>query len=757
MATTSSNGKVKPRFPDGVFFVPLAPIETAEAIIPSIAEATGFKFFGGSDQKKEILEFFRKKEMLLLMDNFEHLLEGANLLPEILQVAPKVRILVTSRERLNLHGEVIYSLEGMRFPEHIGEDSSVDGRPFSAVQLFRQCVERIIPDYSPDDDIRSIGQICRLVEGMPLGVELAAAWMEVLSPDEIASEIQRSLDFLETERVDTPDRHRSVRAVFDYTWKLLSEDEREIFKNISVFRGGFTAEAGHAVAGASFRQLLKLMNKSLIQRDQDGRLGIHELLRQYAAEKLGPDEEERVRNQHCEYYSDYLVKRTEDIGGGLYLDSLKEVDNFRSLYRWAIHKHKFDAIRKTCYAYLFMFFYPGWYAEAYDTFAQVHQALLPYYETGEKYSTYGMVLICLGWFQGFTGDWGKGKESIRKGHSIVHEYGTKWEIAVANGALESSPACESYAECIQLLEENLAISEEIHAPANRNFSINHLADIALENHEWKKAENLYRKALNLSKDSDHPRFIAIAYQGLANLSFQRGDYSNARMYCEEALTYARMMGYKMLIYDLLYLLSDIALVLEEYDSAREILQEAQKIAKYSGDMLREARSAYSFGLIAFEVESFDEAENHFHDSIQIWRKLDSEVNIGILTCELGNVAQVKRQYQSAIKNYHAAIEMGLGLDEAIREWVLTYCIANIAIIKAKAGEKRKAVELANAVVDHPKLLRYMRAKMKKFLAELGIGLTKDFFSEPLEQGHQLDLQAVAKELLTLLEEGDLAN
>ena len=176
------------------------------------------------------------------MDNFEHLKKGAALLTDIVQAAPDVKILVTTRERLNLRSEVPYILRGMRFPEE--DQISFADEPFSAVELFLQSTRRIHPNFSPnDEEMKSIGRICRLVEGMPLGVELASSWMEVLSPGEIASEIQRSLDFLEAEVGDAPERHQSIRAVFDYTWRRLSREEKEILKKISVFRGGFTTEA----------------------------------------------------------------------------------------------------------------------------------------------------------------------------------------------------------------------------------------------------------------------------------------------------------------------------------------------------------------------------------------------------------------------------------------------------------------------------------------------------------------------------------
>jgi predicted ATPase len=377
-ALISSNGKEEPRFPDGVFFVRLAPLDVTEAIIPAIAEATGFQFYEEVDSKKQLLDFFREKQLLLLMDNFEHLMKGVTLLSELVQASSKVKFLVTSREKLNLRGEVTYPLSGMRFPreEELPDIFSKD-ETYSAVELFKQCANRMNPSFTPDDDeMKSIGTICRLVEGMPLGVELAATWVEMLTPGEIVSEIQSSLDFLEAETHDTPERHKSIRAVFDYTWKLLSEEEKEILKKISVFRGGFTSEAAREVVGASLKQLLRLVNKFLLQRSE-GRFDIHELLRVYAKEKMNRDEDEIVRYHHCDYFSDLLKEREAQIWGGQQEEVLREIDNLRAAWKWAYQNNRYRVIRKSTLGFQELFTVQGWNSEGRDIYEHAYAALMP--------------------------------------------------------------------------------------------------------------------------------------------------------------------------------------------------------------------------------------------------------------------------------------------------------------------------------------------------------------------------------------------
>ena len=294
------------KFQDGVFFVSLARLRSAELIAPSIIQALGIEFVGGGAGgsasptylKKIVLRNLRRKEMLLILDNFEHLLDSADLIGEIIQTAPGVKILVTSRARLNVGGEHRFQVGGMAYPENIQAE---EAQKYSAIKLFMDSSRRARSDFSPNaNEMKYIVKICNLVDGMPLGIRLAAAWVETLSPEEIATEIVQSLDLLETELRDIPERHRSIRALFDHSWRLLSVREQDVFQSFSVFQGGCTREAAQEITGATLRDLRSLVNKSLLQRTLNGRYEIHELSREYAAEKLdmNPESRDAVHSRH---------------------------------------------------------------------------------------------------------------------------------------------------------------------------------------------------------------------------------------------------------------------------------------------------------------------------------------------------------------------------------------------------------------------------------------------------------------------------
>jgi DNA-binding SARP family transcriptional activator/predicted ATPase len=367
-------------YADGVHWVSLAPLRSAEGIVPAIAQAVGLTFYGGGDPRQQLLSYLRHKELLLLLDNYEHLLarpephppraalgpstdpakaregNGAGVAIDILNAAPRVKILVTSRARLNVPSEHLYAIGGMDVPPFSpstgGRAAWADGehaRDYSAVQLFLQSARRIQPELQlEDDDLSSVVQICSLVDGMPLGILLAAAWMQMLTPTEIARELMAGsrvrLDFLETEWREVPERQRSMRAVFDHSWRLLGEREQEVLQGLSVFRGGCTRHAAQEVTGASLRELRAVVNWSLLEPTPTGRYEIHELLRQYAEEQLdrSPSGSAAARDRHAAYYLAALERWATDLCGARQLAAVGEIEadigNVRAAWNWAVEQ-----------------------------------------------------------------------------------------------------------------------------------------------------------------------------------------------------------------------------------------------------------------------------------------------------------------------------------------------------------------------------------------------------------------------------------
>jgi len=339
---------VQNHYTDGVYFVGLQPLASADHIFPVIADALGIQFFAGDEPKAQLLHFLSSKSLLLILDNLEHLLEGVGLITDILAAAPDVKMLATSRERLNLREEWVFDVGALPFP---ADEADPDAENYSAVALFTQNARRVRPGFSFKGERVGVVRICQLVGGMPLGIELAATWARTLSCNEIARQLERGLDILATPARNMPERHQSMRVVLDHSWALLSVAEATTFSRLAVFRGGFTVEAAEAVAGASLPILAALVDKSWLRFDAaTGRYDAHELMRQYGAEQLEPlGGGDAARTAHCDYFAGFMQARERDIKYRRQIPALDEIeadfDNVRAAWEWGVQQRDRDAIR----------------------------------------------------------------------------------------------------------------------------------------------------------------------------------------------------------------------------------------------------------------------------------------------------------------------------------------------------------------------------------------------------------------------------
>lgn len=343
-------GLVQGEYADGVAFVPLEGVPGPSLVAPAIADVLGVALMGQRDIALQLRDYLGDKRMLLVLDNFEHLVEGAPWLSDLLQAAPALKLLVTSREQLGLSVEWLVEVAGLPVPAIPAPDDGVRLAALeasnTAIGLFVQHARRVRPGFSLHaGDAADVARICRLLEGMPLAIELAAAWVRVLTPPEIAREMAHDLQFLSAAERDRPLRHRSMTAAFDHSWRLLAPHEREALAQLSLFRGGFTRHAAGQVAGAGLPVLSSLLGKSLVQRSAGAppgdRYSLHELVRQYAAEQLhaAPGAAHAAADRHSAYYLALLAAEEGALKGTRQLDALaemsREIDNVRRAWSHA--------------------------------------------------------------------------------------------------------------------------------------------------------------------------------------------------------------------------------------------------------------------------------------------------------------------------------------------------------------------------------------------------------------------------------------
>jgi|GEM_PF-6651640 len=384
-------------FSDGIVFVDLQHISKPELLIPAILDAMQLKLH--SNDLAALLSYLKEKQVLLILDNFENLLDAAPTLSNILNTVSGVKILVTSRVALRLQEEHIYSLMGLSIPPENADNATI--AQSSSVQLFLNKARQVRHDFQPD--LPDIAAICRLVDGNPLAIELAAVWAKVLDSGEILREIQDCVDFLQTDLRNVPERHRNIRAVFNASWKLLGDEAKQIFKRLVVFCGSFDRNAASTIADANLMTLMELRDKSLLFVESDGRYRMHALIRQLAYKHLeeSPDEYDRIHQQHSQYYADRSRSLGEMLRGKqqlLALDRLhQDIQNIRIGWFHAVENADANAIEKYVFNIALYYLMKSRTQEAIDilTISEEHLTALPSNIHAQIQLVYGWVLIIL--------------------------------------------------------------------------------------------------------------------------------------------------------------------------------------------------------------------------------------------------------------------------------------------------------------------------------------------------------------------------
>ncbi len=451
-------------FSDGAYFVALDPLSSPDFVINAIAEEFAYQLHELGNSQRQLLHYLQTQNTLLILDNFEHLLDGVQIVGDILAAAPDIKIIVTSREVLNLQEEWLWPLSGMRYPDpHIDSPRPED---YSAIQLFIQHARRMRGDFSFEAERDGIRQICSLVEGMPLALELAAAWVRTLTCEEIAREIGQNLNFLKTKARNVPPRHQSMRAVLDHSWDLLSEEERIVFRRLSVFRGGFTREAAAMVAEASLDNLAALLDKSLLRWSTSECYSLHELVRQYAEKQLKdePDDLGVTRGRHSTYYMSFLRQQWDRLLGTEPKEALcaieDEIDNVRTAWGWAAMMGMEDEINDGLDSLWFFYDTRGRYREGERVFAIAAESLAVDDPAENGSLLLGRLLARQGVLHNSINGSTRAKPLLETALAIFRRLDTRNEMAFALARLGEVYANESFDAAIQVFQASVDLYKE---------------------------------------------------------------------------------------------------------------------------------------------------------------------------------------------------------------------------------------------------------------------------------------------------------
>jgi predicted ATPase/DNA-binding SARP family transcriptional activator len=812
----------KANFPDGIYFVPLAALSEPEAIIPAIAEATGYPFQADKrSTRQQVADFLSQKSILLLLDSFEHLLlkgqtDGALLVADFLQQAPHLRILVTSREPLNLYEEQRYPLQGLEIAENRSADADTD---YAAAALFLQAVRRREPGFElvPADGAY-LAEICRLVEGMPLALELAASWIEILSLREIAAEIAQNLDLMETSVRDIPARHRSMQAVFDRSWLSLSEREQKIYARLAVFRGGFTREAAKAVAEAPRQALAALVRKSLLRFDQrQQRYETHELLRHYAAAKLAEGAGE-IRYRHAAYYAAFLQQRASDLKGRRQQQAVAEIEadheNAVAAWKWSVEQSQIANLDQAL-ASLCLFYWNRSRAGEGEALCRLAiDRLAPilaegHTEDGAQISIPGGIsqthllaklLTWQGYFSVLLGDYVPAREQLRRAqvvldnlslegpevtatraflllhlsfYSIINEFGGQakalneaslalyrsvddaWGTALALDALgQKNSNLGLHEQAIRQLEECLAIRQRLEDKQGIARSYGILGLVLLHTGQLEQSEAFLRKSLSIFRTMDNPAHLShpLAVLGINLLFAGRFDESIASY--EECWAIHKSLGIAVEPLAANVGMTRARINLGRYEEARR--QALTDLASYRSSNHRwsMAFTLFNLGRIDLVEGATEQARKRLQESVEILQEMNARNLLPDALFCLAYALRILNRRRQAIQSMIQALKFAM---ESKPLNPMRFELPGMALLLADEGEAERAVEFYAAALQSPYIAnsRWFEDIAGRRVAEIAAALPRSVVLAAQERGRARHLWTTANELLAELSRADL--
>ncbi|HEY1013437.1 MAG TPA: tetratricopeptide repeat protein, partial [Herpetosiphonaceae bacterium] len=585
----------------------------------AIADALGLVLQGARPPARQLQTFLQDKQLLLVLDNFEHLLAASDLLLDLLRQAPQLKLLVTSRERLNLYEEQVLELGGLGVPPEDAAPDQADS--FGAIQLFCQQAQRVSLGWEPQPgDGAHLARICRLLDGMPLGIELAASWVRVMPCQAIAEQVAQGLDFLTSTFRNLPERHRSLRGVFEHSWRLLAPHERRALANIAVFRGGFSRAAAQQVADASLADLAALSDKSLIRR-ADERFEVHELLRQYAHEHLAATRTVgALQERHMLHYLALLARQAGPLRGGDQLGALleigQELENVRAAWGWAVRERQAKPL-----------------AAALD-------GLFHFFDTRSRFQEGAALLqaaLDAGPQEG--GELFRARLMARQGW-LLFQLGQP-------------------ARARELLGASLELLDALGAPAETVFNLAYLGAISRHEGNYAQAEALLTLALERAAAAGDRWGQSVALNILGQVASLRGDFALARERCEHSLGLKRAIDDRWgMTFSLIYL-GRVEQALGNQAATEALFRESLALSRDFGDRRGAAFALQNLGDALRQSGDAAQAAKLYQQSLELYQAIGARREASLTWSRLGLAAGAGADWAAADQAFSQALQLAL--------------------------------------------------------------------------------------------------
>jgi non-specific serine/threonine protein kinase len=534
--------EVAAEFSSGVFFVELAAISEPGLVVSEIAQTLGIREGGHRDLEELLQTHLETKSLLLVLDNFEQVVEAAPIVARLMRGCPRLAILVTSRATLRLTGEREFPVVPLELPNsHARTVEEMEG--CESVALFVERARAVSPEFVlTERTAPSVADICLRLDGLPLAIELAAARVKLLDPPSLLAQLGRRLPLLTGGPRDAPERQRTLRAAIQWSDDLLDQDERRDFTRLAVFAGTFSLEAAEAVTGADLETLAALVDESLLKPVGEGRFLMLETIREYAQERLeGSGQAEQLLRAHGEYFLTLAERAETELSGPEqigWLDLLEaDHDNLRAALEW-LGDHDTELQARLTVALRRFWYVRGHLSEARRW---LDQAL------------------------GKT----SGNQPMRR---------RALTAAAALALIQGE-----YEEATRLAEESVDIARVIGESADVANALSNLGAIVLASGDHQRAEVLLRESVTLARGAGNERIAALAINNLGDVALTVGDYRRAEALFEESLSILRGRADMANVARSLFNLGAVALRLHRHSDALERLRESSILCRQLGD------------------------------------------------------------------------------------------------------------------------------------------------------------------------------
>jgi predicted ATPase/DNA-binding SARP family transcriptional activator/Tfp pilus assembly protein PilF len=651
-------------FSDGVWFVSCVNAQSTTQIIRDIAEAAGLVFTEQPDLKGQLITHLRDREIFLVLDNYEHLLTDSSsltLLDDLLLASPSLVILTTTRERLHLQQETVYDLSGLRFPSTI-EEPLERCLTYDALALFARRASQLQKGFVLTEAcLPSVIRICRVLEGLPLGVELAAALIVDQGYNGIADRIEVDLDLLATHMHNIPPRHRSLRAAFEVSWEALSSDLQLLLSQLSVFQDGFDRPAAQTITGASPVMLSNLLSKSLIRLSAHDRLNFHEVIRHFVSEKLNHNGlMHEVRARHANYFCSLLADKNtalKGVGQTTAIEMIqRDLRNIQLAWAWLVENKNQHGLKRCMDSLYHFFIIRSYHREGIEWFQQAIQGLE---DNPDAELTQGMLLSRLGSLA----------YAAREKTLVLDALSKSQDIFVRWNAVDELAICHLFLGWMYHREKNFIEAQQY-------------ADQSLGFFKSKQNELGCTEALILA----------------GSIQNRQGHNHQAQVFFEEALTLSRRQGNQRLQTTILNRLGDLICYQGEYDAGIELFHECLAISQELNDRYHQAILLNNIGTIHHIREEYVQAERYYLDSLTLCQAIGDQDGEALALSNLGELALAQKDYTAALGYAHDALQIAEHLQEYWTIIVCHNCLGEIFCAMGKLEESKahfhQAIQLA---------------------------------------------------------------